>query len=175
VSELLPCPFCKCEVYLSSNRDWHHIKGDHDPWCPLHEVIYSSSAANDALMVMQQVWNSGVSNRTPAITQPESNEHKPSALPLGDAGKLVEALEASVKLMVEAYNAWSEEDEEMLAVINQAKLALSTHLAGTSKGDRYKCQCCGSLDVSLQVFCHNKDCDNYATEVLIPAPQGEQS
>jgi Lar family restriction alleviation protein len=133
VIELLACPFCSGRdislVDLAGYEASCNTCGASGPF------VKDGVAPHPTKEAIAELWNHRASNRTPAITQPESNEHKPSSLPLGDAGKLVEALEASVKLMVEAYNAWSEEDEEMLAVINQAKLALSTHLAGTSKGD----------------------------------------
>jgi Xaa-Pro aminopeptidase len=72
-------------------------------------------------------WQAGrASNRTPASNVAESNEHKPSALPLGDAGKLVEALR-EVREFTEIHGITGATD-----IIDEA---LSTHLAGTSKGD----------------------------------------
>jgi Xaa-Pro aminopeptidase len=67
-----------------------------------------------------------ISNRTPASNVAESNEHKPLALPLGDAGKLVEALR-EVREFTEIHGITGATD-----IIDEA---LSTHLAGTSKGD----------------------------------------
>jgi hypothetical protein len=80
---------------------------------------------------LREAWNA--SNRTQAITQPESNEHKPSALPLGDAGKLVEALER-------LRDAANDSDDAHYGTLSTsfvrdiAEQALSTHIAGTSKG-----------------------------------------
>jgi hypothetical protein len=109
-----------------------------------------------------EVWQAAceVSNRTPAITQPESNDHKPSALPLGDAGKLVEALKDAERYRAMRDHGWFEYDEYVSAVgkpegstrvnregfikqydenadchVEEFSEALSTHLAGTSKGD----------------------------------------
>jgi hypothetical protein len=98
--------------------------------------ILASKPGENILMdveVVQDYHNAEPSNRTPAITQPESNEHKPSALPLGDAGKLVEALER-------LRDAANDSDDAHYGTLSTsfvrdiAEQALSTHIAGTSKG-----------------------------------------
>jgi hypothetical protein len=87
------------------------------------------------------------SNRTPASNVVESNEHKPVA-PLGDAGKLVEALSCFNKISAfcppDPTIDQLDDSEENSMRLHLAEIgdtaragisALSTHLAGTSKGD----------------------------------------
>jgi hypothetical protein len=70
------------------------------------------------------------SNRTQASNVVESNEHKPLALPLGDAGKLVETAQA----VIDRWDSPHWKDLPHTAnYINALRQALSTHLA--SKGD----------------------------------------
>jgi hypothetical protein len=128
--------------------------------------ILASKPGENILMdveVVQDYHNAEPSNRTPAITQPESNEHKPSALPLGDAGKLVEALadikhlrillahiycpgpalycddgelqDSRTRPLIDFKRDSIAEIEKKMRERGRKKLALSTHLAGTSKGN----------------------------------------
>jgi hypothetical protein len=141
VSELLPCPFCGSQPHLA-------MLGQED------YVFCSNEACGncDNYVATAESWNHRTSNRTPAITQPESNEHKPLALPLGDAGKLVEALEGLLREAVilsreylKAFDNYGPDDTiqgwdkaRWLRAADAADFAretLSTHLAGTSKGD----------------------------------------
>jgi hypothetical protein len=106
---------------------------------------------NDAIALAEH-FGLCASNRTTASNVVESNEHKPSALPLGDAGKLVEALEGLLREAVilsreylKAFDNYGPDDTiqgwdkaRWLRAADAADFAretLSTHLAGTSKGD----------------------------------------
>jgi hypothetical protein len=128
------------------------------------------------------------SNRTPAITQPESNEHKPSALPLGDAGKLVEALDKLVN--------W-EYEIEIRDNVNEAFLRVdekhwyfqdyygSTYVKGMSHSEARVAAIIGLVDKALAGLAGTSKGDG---EDVVPtsletmreilktaAPQGEQS
>jgi hypothetical protein len=72
------------------------------------------------------------SNRTQASNVAESNEHKPLA-PLGDAGKLVEALRDMVKIARDF--GWQDAVTGRQVILQNAEEAIADYLAGTSKGD----------------------------------------
>lgn len=33
---LKPCPFCRCDMRVESNRDWHRLVGDHEASCVMY-------------------------------------------------------------------------------------------------------------------------------------------
>jgi len=54
------CPFCGCEMTIRSNRDWHHLEGDHDEACPFDgrpESTMTVPATDEQLRIMIADWN----------------------------------------------------------------------------------------------------------------------
>lgn len=53
------CPFCGCEMTIRSNRDWHHLEGDHDDYCVFVEgdPTMTGPATPEQLAVMLRDWN----------------------------------------------------------------------------------------------------------------------
>lgn len=54
-----PCPFCGCQMRIRSNRDWHHLEGDHDGHCVFSEddPTMSVPATPEQLPWMLNDWN----------------------------------------------------------------------------------------------------------------------
>ena len=55
--ELKPCPFCKCEMRIKSDRDWHVLWGEHTDDCILDDVESSAAATNGQLEILINDWN----------------------------------------------------------------------------------------------------------------------
>ena len=59
--DLLPCPFCGCQVRIESNRDWHAIRGDHsqknETYCVIFGANISYAADDENLALLIKDWN----------------------------------------------------------------------------------------------------------------------
>ncbi len=63
MAELLNCPFCGCVMAAQSNRDWHHIVGQHEDGCVFDggDPPITVPAEEQALASAIAAWN----RRTP--------------------------------------------------------------------------------------------------------------
>lgn len=56
-----PCPFCGCQMQVSSNSDWHRLTGEHPESCMLHgweDSMTMVPATPDQLEALISDWNS---------------------------------------------------------------------------------------------------------------------
>lgn len=67
-NQLLPCPFCGCELRLESNRDWHRLQGDHGTGCPFEgrDETLMSPATDEQLALLYRNWNARAALAPPA-------------------------------------------------------------------------------------------------------------
>jgi len=68
-AKLKPCPFCQRDMRISSNRDWHHLTGEHDDNCPFEpdEDTMCVPATDEMRGWLVAAWN-----RRASIEQPTS-------------------------------------------------------------------------------------------------------
>lgn len=69
------CPFCGCEMTVRSNRDWHHLEGDHNESCPFDdrpESTMTVPATDEQLRLMIGDWNR---RHNDAVPGPRSVPH----------------------------------------------------------------------------------------------------
>lgn len=60
MSELKPCPFCKCEMQVKTvGRDWYRIEGDHKETCffELDDNRLMVPQSDDQLAALLKDWN----------------------------------------------------------------------------------------------------------------------
>jgi len=60
LNALLRCPFCGCKMDIFSNRDWHHLQGDHDEFClfvPIPESTATVPATDEQRAALVHDWN----------------------------------------------------------------------------------------------------------------------
>lgn len=57
--ELLPCPFCNCDMRIESNRDWYKLLGDHSENCVFEaeEVTLTVPAHYTQMSAMIRDWS----------------------------------------------------------------------------------------------------------------------
>lgn len=57
-AEISGCPFCGCAMSLRSNRDWHHLEGQHTDVCPFpaDETTLTYSATDENRYLIIQDW-----------------------------------------------------------------------------------------------------------------------
>lgn len=56
---LAACPFCGCAMRFDSNRDWHHLTGQHEEHClfELDDPVMTVPATDDAKAWATTAWN----------------------------------------------------------------------------------------------------------------------
>lgn len=83
MSELKPCPFCKCEMQVKTvGRDWYRIEGDHKETCffELDDNRLMVPQSDDQLAALLKDWNTRATPIPEIIEQVRALQHEKSLM-----------------------------------------------------------------------------------------------